>query len=656
MNHSYIAVQSILHHGGGYRPAGVVYFIGLSLITANPMSVIRPVARGFGASKDMFDSSGNSPAFWFGIMLVAASYFRIVDNQLRGPLPFFTYIGTALLGICGLMALASAGKTFWKATSASQKAVRLHFRASANNRKRIEDSQGELLLCGGIAQGIFRGRNLAIGAPLRNEILTYGEQSARRGTIVIGAPGSSKTRSKIYPDLYWGLASSPRAGALVFVLKRRATQDCYQIAQNFRPKNEIHVVGVGPGRATMDITARMTSESIGDAIQDGIGASSSDFWKHGPSAFVEGFVELVHSLAPATIKVPTLYTSDGAIKPGGDGYDLEIGDLLPSLLKLISLEGRKLDAVFAFGYARAQQLEFSEPRKSAALRELLDELKGRVLPLLQKDAKLGEEFRQSVLPQLQPFARGPLKETFCNRNGLDLSIIEQGHVFIVEIDETEYPRAAGTVIRLIFRRLVQMARERTAADRVRFLDPVLLIADEYGNYAAPGHAQAWNTVRESNICATIGLTSVSALVKQLGGDQNAANAIIANIANKFFFETDDKPTRDLARELVGQTIMKRHARTDGTSRTRGSSSSANSSSTGSHYSSATSQSESFSEHREEGIDSSVWMSLRAGRDHASAIAFVRTDSGILTDVVTLGVLDPSEGIETALPPAYGIHL
>ena len=28
-----------------------------------------------------------------------------------------------------------------------------------------------------------------------------------------GAPGSSKTRSKIYPDFYWGLQSSPRAGS-----------------------------------------------------------------------------------------------------------------------------------------------------------------------------------------------------------------------------------------------------------------------------------------------------------------------------------------------------------------------------------------------------------------------------------------------------------
>ena len=54
----------------------------------------------------------------------------------------------------------------------------------------------------------------------------------------------------------------------------------------------------------MDITVGMTHEPIGDAIQDGLGASHSDFWRHGPSAFVEGFIEISQALAPATVRVP----------------------------------------------------------------------------------------------------------------------------------------------------------------------------------------------------------------------------------------------------------------------------------------------------------------------------------------------------------------
>jgi hypothetical protein len=177
--------------------------------------------------------------------------------------------------------------------------------------------------------------------------------------------------------------------------------------------------------------------------------------------------------------------------------------------------------------------------------------------------------------------------------------------------------------------------------------------DEYTNYAAPGHVQAWNTVRESNFCPTVGITSVSALAKQLGGDHDATNAIVANFANKFFFEVDDKATRDLARELIGQSIVMRRSNTEGTSRTHGSSSSINSG--GSNQSRGTSRSESQSEHREETIDGSVWRALGAGRDYATAIAFVRTSSGVRTDVVVLGALDPTEGIITALPTGYGLR-
>jgi type IV secretory pathway TraG/TraD family ATPase VirD4 len=215
-----------------------------------------------------------------------------------------------------------------------------------------------------------------------------------------------------------------------------------------------------------------------------------------------------------------------------------------------------------------------------------------------------------VLPQIQPFGRGSVRDAFCDHAGIDLSLIEHGHVIILEIDETEHPRAVGTIVRMVFRRIAQMARQRTASHRVGSLDPILLICDEYTNYAAPGHAQIWNTIRESNFCATVGITSVSALAEQLG-KASTANSIVGNFANKIFFESDDKTTRDLANELVGKTTVIRRGASEGTSKTRGT--------------------------------------------YATAIAFVRTEEGTTTDVVTLGVLDPAEQIATALPEAYGLY-
>ncbi len=110
--------------------------------------------------------------------------------------------------------------------------------------------------------------------------------------------------------------------------------------------------------------------------------------------------------------------------------------------------------------------------EASALRALIREIKERVVPLLQRDAKLGEELRQSVLPQLQPFGRGAVRNAFSDQNGIDLSLIEKGHIILVEIDEAEHPRAVATVVRMVYRRIVQIARERTASPRVGHLDPI----------------------------------------------------------------------------------------------------------------------------------------------------------------------------------------
>lgn len=650
LRYAIAAVTSILHGGHGFPAATMLWLWGLVLLLANVLTTIRLLLPGFGFSSTAIASSQtNELRFGLGVAFIAASYFPEVTTWVQGATPGFDYASTFAICIAAAFGFATgaigAMQALFNVLSHSASAVRV----ASRNKTQHRALSGELTLCGGTARGVFHQRNVAVGAPLPGELLLYGEQSARRGTIAVGAPGSSKTRSKIYPDLYWALHSSPRAGALVFVTKRRATQDCFAIASAFRQRNQIHVVGIGSDREHIDITAGMTHESIGDAIQDGLGTSHSDFWRHGPSAFVEGFVEIAQTLAPATIHVPADVDKEGIVTPGGEAYDFEIAGGLPTVLKLISLDGRRLDAVFAYGFKRAAEMQNRNPHRAKALNELLHEVKERVLPLMLKDAKLGEELRQSVLPQLQPFARGPLREAFCDPSGIDLGLLEKGHVILIEVDEAEHPRAVATVVRMVFRRIVQIARDRTASERVGFLDPVILLCDEYTNYAAPGHVQAWNIVRESNFCPTVGITSISALTKQLGGDRDAANAIVANFANKFFFEVDDKATRDLARELIGQSVVLRRGTSESISRSHGGSSGGHPYGGSSNHSQGTSKSESLNEHLEEVLDGSVWRALGAGRDHATAIAFVRTPDGVKTDVAVLGVLDPATETYTALP-------
>ncbi len=647
------AVLSLIHGHSGASAEAMTYAVSAVLVMGNILTAVRLLLGGFGyAAAPALETK--PLRFSIGLVLIAATHLEPLSRWLDSTLHDGGITATAALCFTTMYAIGNAlcAAIHWGAQLVSLSFAWILVGGSNHSQHRA--LTGELHLCGGSARGAFRDRNVAVGAPRRGELLLYAEQSARRGTLIVGAPGSSKTRSKVYPDLYWALQSSARAGALVFVTKRRATDDCYAIARAFRPKEKIHVVGIGPGREHIDITAGMTHESIGDAIQDGLGASHSDFWRHGPSAFVEGFIEIGKALAPATLHVPPQLDKKGSVRPGGEPYDLEITDTLPTLLKLISLDARRLDALFSYGFARATELESKDSRKAHALKELLHEVKERVLPLMQRDAKLGEELRQSVLPQLQPFARGDMRDAFCDGNGVDLDLLEKGHVILIEVDEAENPRAVGTVVRMIFRRIVQMARDRTASDRIGLLNPIILLCDEYTNYAAPGHVQAWNTVRESNFCATIGITSVSALIRQLGGDRHAADAIIGNFANKFFFEVDDKQTRELARELIGKSIVKRRGTTTGKSRTSGSSSGGGPHGGGSQTSSGTSESESLNEHLEDVLDGSVWRALGAERDRATAIAFVRTPAGVRTDVVILGVLDPTDRIYTALPSGYGL--
>lgn len=644
------AVLSILHDRPGPSAAAVIYVGSAVLVLSSILVLVRLFIAGLGYTF-VLALQTKPLEFGAGLTLIVANDVyplgRWVDSTLRDG-------GVSATAALCCITVYAFGDALRRAPHWGTQFLNLSFAQAlvrGANRSQLRALRGELYLCGGSACGVFRRRNV-VDAPRQGELLLYGEHSARRGTLIVGSPGSSKTRSKVYPDLYWGLRSSPYAGALIFVTKRRATNDCYAIAKAFRPKEKIHVVGVGIDREHIDITARMTHEAIGDGIQDGLGTSHSDFWRHGPSAFVEGFIELAKALAPTTVHVPPQLDEEGNMKPGGEAYDLEITDTLPTLLKLISLDARRLDAVFDYGFSRAGEFETKDPGKAQALKALLHEVRERVLPLMQRDARLGEELRQSVLPQLQPFSQGPMRDAFCDRSGIDLGLLERGHVILIEADEAENPRAVGTIIRMVFRRLVQMARERTASDRVGLLNPIILLCDEYTNYAAPGHVQAWNTVRESNFCATIGITSVSALVKQLGGDRHAADAIIGNFANKFFFEIDDRQTRELARELVGKTLVKRRSTSIGKSRTSGSSSAVHGA--GSHTSHATSENESLNEQLDEVLDGSVWRTLGAERDRATAIAFVRASRGVRTDVVTFGVLDPSEHIYTALPAGYGL--
>ncbi|HVA28000.1 MAG TPA: hypothetical protein VNF68_07455, partial [Candidatus Baltobacteraceae bacterium] len=215
----------IQHRPLHYVTWAVALWLGCALIASNVMSLIIPVARGFGADGELFKASKpRYLAFWVGVGLVIASHIPSAMQWVTRQDQFPDYDGTIVLSLMALFAFFFGARDFvisaWTAISAAVTTASVESR----NRRAWHTSSRQLALCGGIAQGVFRKRNLATGAPAKGTLLLYGERSANRGTIVVGAPGSSKTRSKVYPDFYWGLRTSQRAGAIVFITKKRATE------------------------------------------------------------------------------------------------------------------------------------------------------------------------------------------------------------------------------------------------------------------------------------------------------------------------------------------------------------------------------------------------------------------------------------------------
>jgi len=360
------AVVSLLHNRPEADPQLVLTAWGLVLALGSVAVPLSLLVRGFGAPSTLnkFHSTVDTMTFVLGVLILVAAQSQIIEFWLEAKIPSLGLIGATMLCVVTMFAFISGMSGGFHWISQVVRASFTALRVASRNRSQHRMLTGELLLCGGTARGVFKERNVAVGAPQRGEVLLYGEQSARRGTMAVGAPGSSKTRSKINPDLYWGLQSSPRAGALAFITKRRATQDCYAIAEVFRPKEKIHIVGVGADRAHMDITAGMTHESIGDAIQDGLGASHSDFWRHGPSAFVEGFIEIAKALAPATIHVPPELDDKGNVKPAGRHTNSK----LPGPCRRSSNSSRSMDAGWMQSSAMALRASLNSKERKRSRR------------------------------------------------------------------------------------------------------------------------------------------------------------------------------------------------------------------------------------------------------------------------------------------------
>lgn len=156
-----IATSWMKHHPLHYVGWAVVLYVGVVLLAANVMAPCSLLLRGFGMPKAIFrETKPRHIAFWSGSLLVVASHNSLAVDWLERQDPSPNLTGTAILAVIACAALLLGSYDF----------VRLAWRAAAlfiarsmlqaNNQSCWQKLTGQLTLCAGVAQGVFRERNL----------------------------------------------------------------------------------------------------------------------------------------------------------------------------------------------------------------------------------------------------------------------------------------------------------------------------------------------------------------------------------------------------------------------------------------------------------------------------------------------------------------
>ncbi len=164
---------------------------------------------------------------------------------------------------------------------------------------------------------------------------------------------------------------------------------------------------------------------------------------------------------------------------------------------------------------------------------------------------------------VRPFVTRPLRKIFSTDTTLRPEDTFDGKIVIVDLPVQTF-RLAGRVAQLAWKYCWQIAvlrREQPPEDE--YLRPVFLAWDEGQNFLTKFDTE-WHAVARSAAGCSLLLVQTREALRSVLGNNDAVDALLANLQCKFFCQSSSVDTNDFASKLIGERwIPKETVGTDG---------------------------------------------------------------------------------------------
>lgn len=545
---------------------------------------------------------------WAGSALVAATLVR-VPGGAHVALDLDNLLSVALLAAfySTPIALAVVVAGVVRALRSGQSGIQLHIAQQRPSVKgAVPENFPKWALSAGVATGYCRSRNDSRGM-YAGDPVALSLPDASRGLLVMGAPGSGKTTllRRIAQQ-----AESLAATALVAISAKPA--DAMAIAALFD-----EAILIGPGHAPFLIFGGLSPEAIGGVFGSLAGDAKNPFWRAAVANLTAAWLQVILGLRGATIVIPEQQAN------GENRYEpeqvLTITYSPETLADMLYASPRIVEEVMREAVRRLPSLVGSQHANlSAGLRYFAGEYQATL------ETARGETLG-SVRASISPYLRALCAPGFADAFGagdMDLATaIDAGSKIIIDVDMAESPEGFGVVAALVMAHLKRFALNRTGREPAKN-NPCVVLADEFGTYAASDHLALFELCRQAQISSVVSIIGLSNLQARLG--EAAAFAIPSALGSAICFAQGDARSRTYVTERIG-TVRSREI-TAGTS-------------SGRHPQMAfvPSNQYSTSEHyvTQPIIDDECWANLGVHGDqgYASAVAIVAQGGQTMHDVI-----------------------
>lgn len=379
-------------------------------------------------------------------------------------------------------------------------------------------------LYAGVSTGMLAERGHASGVS-RGYRIDLSPEDCAKNIIVFGGIGAGKTTRSINRMLYGILTQN--TGALIFDIKT----DFGETVQLLAEQTDRTVKIVGDGGMTLNLFRGCSPELAASYLKSCFLAQGQG---HGDSAFwVDSAVEACrHGLTLLNLLDAPHYSIAGL-------YDVIFSD-----------EDR--DKLLADGAARIDTMSDRDQRLFVQSQRFWINVWN------QHDEKLRRNIMGTINAVLSPFAHPDLVDAFSEpstQGEADMSeLLRDGAVFLVNLPMTKYGREgarfAYLLIKLRFFDLMRGRKQHKEWDQSRH---VAFICDEYQAIVDPiSDGDFWDKSRSTKTVGIVSMQGVASLVQALGGNRQAADAILQNFRQRFIYRTEDEATLRMVQSVLGQ--------------------------------------------------------------------------------------------------------